>query len=104
MTPLLVPSRTTPRTRRVILAVFLLLFVLHHDFWAWGDRRLVLGFLPLGLFYHAMFSVAAGLLWALANHYAWPDALERWANEPVRAEAAASSPCRPALSSTPSTH
>lgn len=104
MPPLLVPSRSTPRTRRVILAGFLLLFVLHQDFWAWGDRRLVWGFLPLGLFYHAMFSVAAGLLWALANHYAWPDALERWANEPVRAEASASSPSRPARCPTSATH
>lgn len=82
MNPLPPPSRTTPRSRRVILALFVLLFLVHHDFWAWGDRRLVLGFLPVGLFYHALFSVVAGVLWALANHYAWPDALERWADEP----------------------
>lgn len=77
------PSCTTPRSRRVILALFALLFLGHHDFWAWSDRRLVLGFLPVGLFYHALFSVAAGMLWAFANYFAWPDALERWANEPV---------------------
>lgn len=77
------PSRTTPRSRRVIVALFALLFLVHHDFWAWGDRRLVLGFLPVGLFYHALFSVAAGMLWAFANYFAWPDALERWANEPA---------------------
>lgn len=82
MNPLPPPSRTTPRSRRVILALFVLLFLGHHDFWAWGDRRLVLGVLPVGLFYHALFSVVAGVLWALANHYAWPDALERWADEP----------------------
>ncbi len=90
------PSRTTPASRRVVIALFGLLFVLHHDFWAWGDRRLVLGFLPLGLFYHAVFSVAAGLLWAFASHYAWPDAMERWADEPVRKEPTAAPATAPA--------
>jgi hypothetical protein len=102
MNPSRPPSRTTPDSRRWIIVLFLLLFVLHHDFWAWADRRLVLGFLPVGLFYHALFSLAAGGLWALANHYAWPDALERWADEPAAgaretapAPAAAQSPAIP---------
>lgn len=90
-------SRTTPRSRRVVLILFVVLFVLHHDFWAWADRRLVLGFLPLGLFYHALFSVAAGVLWALANRYAWPDALERWADEAGgAARESESAPTKPA--------
>lgn len=79
------PSRTTPASRRWVIFLFALLFVLHHDFWAWSDRRLILGFMPVGLFYHALFSLAASGLWALANHYAWPDALERWAD--IRATA-----------------
>ena len=34
------------------------------------------GFLPIGLFYHAVYSLAvAGLMWALVR-YAWPAHLE----------------------------
>ncbi len=80
-------SRTTPGSRRVVTALFVLLFVVHHDGWWWADRRLVLGFLPIGLAYHALFSIAAGLLWALANHFAWPDEIERWADQPAPNEA-----------------
>lgn len=55
------------------------LFVLHQDFWWWDSRALILGFVPVGLLYHAVFSVAAGLVWALANKLAWPDEIEAWA-------------------------
>lgn len=55
------------------------LFVLHQDFWWWDNRSLVLGFLPIGLFYHAVFSLAAGGVWALANKFAWPEHIEEWA-------------------------
>lgn len=57
------------------------LAVLHHDFWWWDDRTLVFGFMPIGLFYHAMFSIAAGVLWALAVKFAWPAHIEEWAEE-----------------------
>jgi len=60
------------------------LFVLHHDGWWWDDRRLVFGFLPIGLAYHAAYSLAAGILWALASRYAWPSHIEEWADEPGR--------------------
>ena len=40
-------------------AQWLLLYVLHQDFWFWREARpLVFGFLPIGLFYHAAFTVA----------------------------------------------
>lgn len=67
--------------RTVILIGFVVLFVLHHDFWFWDDRRLVFGFLPIGLAYHALFSVAAASLWFTALKLAWPDELEAWADE-----------------------
>lgn len=76
------PSATTTASRRGVAALFCVLFVLHHDWWWWADRRLVFGILPVGLAYHAAFSLAAGLLWALASRYAWPDSLERWAGDP----------------------
>ena len=28
---------------------------LHQDSWAWDDQSLVLGFMPIGLAYHAVF-------------------------------------------------
>jgi hypothetical protein len=67
--------------RNLVWAAVVLLAFLHHDFWFWDDRRLVLGFMPVGLFYHAMFSLAAGCLWALAVKFAWPVRIEEWANE-----------------------
>ena len=53
-TPTLHPS---PMKRLVIL-LGILLVVLHQDFWFWDDATLVFGFLPVGLAYHAGFSVA----------------------------------------------
>ncbi|HUF63868.1 MAG TPA: hypothetical protein VMN36_17450 [Verrucomicrobiales bacterium] len=55
--------------------------LLHHDFWLWADRSLWLGFLPAGLGYHALYSLAAAGLWALACRYAWPEHIEAWARE-----------------------
>ena len=63
----------------LVLAV-LVLYVLHQDVWLWRTARpLVFGFLPVGLFYHACFSVAASLLMWLLVALAWPAHLERWA-------------------------
>jgi hypothetical protein len=58
--------------RAVIILGFILLFILHQDFWLWNDRRLVFGFLPIGLAYHAGFSIASSLLWGVAVWKAWP--------------------------------
>ena len=63
--------------RSLAIAVVVLLYVLHQDFWFWREARpLVFGFLPIGLFYHAAFTVAsAGALWLLVI-FAWPSHLE----------------------------
>lgn len=58
------------------------LFVLHHDFFFWDDARLVFGFMPIGLAYHAGFSLAAAGVWALAVTFAWPDHMEKFAEAP----------------------
>ena len=54
-------------------AVVALLYALHQDFWFWrASRPLVFGFLPIGLFYHAVFTLASSAaLWLLVT-YAWP--------------------------------
>ncbi len=56
------------------------LAIVHFDFWLWDNRALVFGFMPIGLAYHAGFSIACGVVWFLAVKYAWPSELEEWAS------------------------
>jgi len=71
-------------SRPVLIAIiaFIALFILHHDFWNWDNTALVLGFMPVGLAYHAAYSIAAALFWFLTTKYAWPHSIEQWADEP----------------------
>ncbi|MEM9444547.1 MAG: DUF3311 domain-containing protein [Verrucomicrobiota bacterium] len=59
--------------RWMIYVGLVVLFILHQDFWFWDDATLVFGVFPVGLFYHIMYSVVAGCMWALAIKFAWPD-------------------------------
>jgi hypothetical protein len=65
--------------RRWVLALTVVVFyVLHQDTWFWDTARpLVFGFLPIGLFYHAAYSVAIAGLMVVLVRYAWPSRLER---------------------------
>ena len=56
----------------------LALYLLHQDFWLWRSARpFGLGFLPIGLVYHAVYCLLAALLmWLLVRH-AWPAQLEQ---------------------------
>jgi hypothetical protein len=49
-----------------------LLIVAHQDVWFWDDARLVFGFLPITLAYHAGISLAAAGTWYLATLFCWP--------------------------------
>ena len=51
------------------VAAVTLLYALHQDFWYWRSARpLVFGVLPIGLFYHAAFTVASSaVLWLLVK-------------------------------------
>jgi hypothetical protein len=53
------------------------LYVLHQDVWFWRTATpLILGFLPVGLAYHAAYCAAAALLmWAITT-IAWPSHLD----------------------------
>jgi hypothetical protein len=65
--------------KKALLVIgFLLLYVLHQDFWFWRTAHpLVFGFMPIGLFYQACFSVAAAFyMWMLVK-FAWPSHLEQ---------------------------
>ena len=53
------------------------LYILHQDIWFWRSSHLVFGFIPIGLFYHGVFSIAAALLMWLLVTFAWPSHLER---------------------------
>ena len=64
----------------LVLAV-VVLYVLHQDIWFWRSSRLVFGFIPIGLFYQGVFSVAAALLMWLLVTYAWPAHLEQEVEE-----------------------
>jgi len=62
----------------IFLAV---LFVVHQDFWWWDSQALVFGFLPIGLAYHAFFSILSAGIWALAVKAIWPHQWEKWGDE-----------------------
>jgi hypothetical protein len=65
------------------LKIFLLtilvvgVYLLHQDSWNWKQADpLVLGFLPIGLAYHAGYSILAAITMALLVKFAWPKHLE----------------------------
>lgn len=64
----------------VIVTVFIILAVLHQDTWNWDNANLVFGFIPVGLAYHALYSIAAAIFWACVVKFAWPTRLEEWAD------------------------
>ncbi len=65
-------------TRTLLVVVVVALYILHQDFWFWRTAHpLVFGFVPIGLFYQAVFSIAASLVMWLLVKYAWPSHLER---------------------------
>ena len=58
------------------------LYALHQDVWFWREARpLVFGFLPIGLFYHAAYTVAVSvaLSWIVRRY--WPAHLDTAARE-----------------------
>ena len=63
--------------RALLVLAVVALYVLHQDYWNWYDARpLVFGFVPIGLAYHAAFSVACAVVLGLLVTYAWPSHLE----------------------------
>ena len=64
--------------KRALLAIIVIaLYVLHQDVWFWrAAHPIVFGFLPVGLFYHACFTLAVSLLLLVMVRHAWPAHLE----------------------------
>ena len=66
--------------KKFIFVAGIALFILHQDIWWWDNAEpLVFGFIPIGLAYHALYTILAACLWALAIRFAWPHHLEEFA-------------------------
>ena len=74
-----VHSQTVPM--RTFWLFFLVLLFVHQDFWNWSDESLVGLGMPIGLFYHALFSLACSALGVWAVTSAWPTEWEKYAEE-----------------------
>jgi hypothetical protein len=63
--------------KRLLLVIAVLtLYLLHQDFWFWRAAEPLVGFLPVGLFYHVGYTLAVvAVMWLLVK-YAWPSRLE----------------------------
>ncbi len=58
-------------------SILLALYALHQDFWLWREARpLVFGILPIGLFYHAAYTLATALVLGLLVRMLWPSHLD----------------------------
>jgi len=74
-----------PRTKLLLTLLVLVVYALHQDFWNWTKAEpLVFGFLPIGLAYHAGYSVlAAAMMWLLVK-FAWPKELDEMEAQPEK--------------------
>jgi uncharacterized protein DUF3311 len=62
----------------VLFLLVAIVYVLHQDFWNWQKfEPLILGFLPIGLAYHAGYSLLASATMAVLVKFAWPRHLEQ---------------------------
>jgi hypothetical protein len=64
--------------KRLFLSLLVVvLYVLHQDLWFWrAARPLLFGFLPVGIWYHLLFTLAVSLVMWLLIRQAWPGHLE----------------------------
>jgi hypothetical protein len=61
----------------LVLLLILAVYVVHQDFWNWSKPDpLIFGFLPIGLAYHAAYSILASVMMAILVAVAWPKHLE----------------------------
>ncbi|MBI4262875.1 MAG: DUF3311 domain-containing protein [Acidobacteria bacterium] len=65
-------------TRLLAVLIVAVLYALHQDVWFWREARpLVFGVLPIGLAYHALFTLITSLaLWAVVR-LVWPAHLDQ---------------------------
>ncbi|MCA9040081.1 MAG: DUF3311 domain-containing protein [Planctomycetaceae bacterium] len=56
----------------VVWGMVLFLLIIHQDNWLWENNKLVFGFFPIALLYHAGISILAAITWYMATIFAWP--------------------------------
>jgi hypothetical protein len=57
--------------------LIVVMYALHQDLWFWRQARpLVFGFMPIGLFYHAAYTVATAVTMAVLVTLLWPASLD----------------------------
>ena len=55
-----------------------LVYAAHQDVWNWREAGpMLFGFLPIGLAYHAAYSIAAAVMMGLLVKFAWPKDSEK---------------------------
>ena len=63
--------------RFILAGIVIAVYLLHQDLWFWRTARpLVLGFLPIGLSYHAGFCLLCSAVMVLLVKFAWPSDLD----------------------------
>ena len=61
------------------------ILLLHQDSWFWDTARpLTFGFLPVGLAYHALYTIGVALFMVVLIRYAWPAEIEQRAEDDDR--------------------
>ena len=65
----------------LLFLLIAVVYVLHQDNWNWKNADLVFGFLPVGMAYHAAYSVLAAIMMAILVKCAWPEHLEKTESE-----------------------
>jgi hypothetical protein len=68
----------------IVCLLAVALFVLHQDFWNFNKAEPLFLNFPVGLWYHAAFSVACSVLMFLLVRFAWPKHLEKYEALPPR--------------------
>ena len=61
----------------LLFLLIAVVYLLHQDLWNWKNADLVFGFLPVGLAYHAGYSILAAITMAILVKFAWPEQLEQ---------------------------
>ena len=65
------------RSQSAVAALLIaVMYALHQDIWFWRTPAVVFGILPIGLFYHAAYTLVTSLLLWLLIRLIWPAHLE----------------------------
>src|SRR5262245_43558796 len=89
--------------KRALLVIMVgALYVLHQDFWFWRTANpLVFGFIPVGLFYHACYTIVVALAMLTLVSKAWPAWLEERHGEGETGRVGETGQSRPVAPSPP---